>query len=233
MIKFSDKNIIGYFFIKNGIKNLYHIKIFKSVIILFILILLSYFSYIKLYINPKEEKALKEFFYAKKFFLKKKYVEALGSINNNKGYLGFLGISKKYFLTKTGNLSKYYAGLCFYKLKQYKKSISLLKYFNTDEEILISMKYGLIGDAMDKLNNQKIAVQYYIIAANISNTNFSNPFFLYKAATLFYSMNNFIFANKYFTEIKSNYPDFFISNDIDKYITICHYKIIEELNKYY
>lgn len=230
MIKLSNKYIIGYFLIKNGLRYLSYSRIIINLIILIIIILFSYLSYIKLYINPKNDKALKEFFYAKKFFLKKKYIEALGNINSNKGYLGFIGISDKYFLTKTGNISNYYAGICFYKLKNYNKSIDYLRDFVTNEEILTSIKYGIIGDAFEKLKDQERALKYYIIASNIEKNNFNDPFFLYKTAILCYSMKKFKFSYKYFTELMSNYPDFFISKDLDKYLTISRYKMIEEFN---
>lgn len=232
MIKISRESTIGYFFNKNRLNDISYSKIVISLIMLIIIMLLFYFSYIKLYVNPRQEKALKEFFYARKFFIQNKYIKALGDTNSQGGYLGFIGISEKYFLTKTGNISKYYAGICFYKLKNYIKAIEYLRDFVTNDEILTSIKYGIIGDALEKLNDKERALQYYIIASNVEKNDFSSPFHLYKAAIMCFSMNNFLFSNKYFTEIKNNYQDFFISEDIDKYITISNDRMIKKLDNY-
>lgn len=214
--------IIIYF--KYYIRYIRYIRYIINILMLIILLVVIYFSYLKLYLNPIEENALNEFFYAKKFFKEKKFKEALGIVNNKEKIIGFLGILKKYPLTKVGNICNYYAGLSYYNINKYKYSIFFWKKFITNDNIIISLKYGMIGDAFEKLNNNNEALKYYKKAVK-NGIPFSIPFFYYKIGILYYFMNEYKNALYYFLFLKKKYGYSFLSKDLNIYIGLIKYKL--------
>lgn len=200
----------------------YYIRYIITILLVIILLIVAYFSYLKLYLSPIEENALNELFYANKLFIQKKFKESLG--NNTKENIGFLGIVKKYPLTQVGNIARYYAGLCYYNLQDYKSSIRYWQNFITNDDITPSLKYGMIGDAFEKLNNNHKALQYYKKAIK-NGKKFASPYFYYKIGILYYFMNEYKQALHYFLFLKKEYQSFFLSKDINLYIGLIKYKL--------
>lgn len=200
----------------------YYIRYIITILLVIILLIVAYFSYLKLYLSPIEENALNELFYAKKLFIQKKFKESLG--NNTKENIGFLGIVKKYPLTKVGNIARYYVGLCYYNLQDYKSSILYWQNFITNDDITPSLKYGIIGDAFEQLNNNHKALQYYKKAIK-NGEKFAIPYFYYKIGILYYFMNEYKQALYYFLFLKKEYESFFLSKDINLYIGLIQYKL--------
>lgn len=207
---------------------IYYIRYVFTILMVALLLFVAYFAYLKLYISPIEEKALNEFFYAKKYFIQKKFKKALGFNNNKEEHIGFLGILKKYPLTKIANISNYYAGLCYYNIYDYKSSIRILKKFITHDDITPSLKYGIIGDAFERSNNNNQALKYYKKAAKLGNY-FSIPFFYYKIGILYYFMNEYKKSLYYFLFLKKKYKYFFLSKDINIYIGLIKYKLYKNI----
>ncbi|XOD69539.1 MAG: tetratricopeptide repeat protein [Flavobacteriales bacterium AspAUS03] len=193
------------------------IGVFLTIIVLMVGV---YFSYLKLYLNPQQEQALKELFYVKQYFIQDDMKKALGGKGAKGGYLGFAGIVEKYPLTKAANIARYYVGVCYYNLSDYKNAIEAWKKFYTDDEILSSMKYGMIGDAFAQLKKSSDALEYYLKAANQKDNTFTTPLYYYKAALLAFSMDKYQEAKKYFTEVKEKYPNISFAIDVDKYLAL-------------
>lgn len=203
----------------------YYIRYIITICMITVLLIVAYFSYLKLYLNPIEENALNQFFDAKKYFQEKKFQQALG--NNKKDNSGFLGILNKYPLTRVANISNYYAGLCYYNLSNYNHAIKTWNKFITNDDITPSLKYGMIGDAFEKLNNNHEALKYYKKAAKNASF-FSIPVYYYKIGLIYYFMNENKKALYYFLFLKNKYGESCLSKNLNLYIGLIKYKLYNQ-----
>lgn len=99
-------------------------------------------------------------------------------------FLGFKDIINKYKGTKAANLARYYIGVSFLNLGEYEKAITYLSNFDTEDLIIQTSIYGLIGDAYSEQADFKMALKYYNKAFNSSVDESYRSFFLYKIALL-------------------------------------------------
>ncbi len=185
------------------------------------------FFYKKFFLSPyEEEKALKELTYAQQYLSQGLINKAL---NDNKkikiNYLGFYGIVKKYPFTKAGNISKYYAGICYYKLGHYKESIKMMKDFSAKDEILYAIKYGIIGDAFSQIRNQNEALKNYVQAAKTRENEITTPLYYYKAALIAFSMKRYKYSKYFLKKIEKKYPFFLYKENVTKYLMFIDNKL--------
>ncbi|WP_185876914.1 tetratricopeptide repeat protein [Blattabacterium cuenoti] len=206
------------FFIKKNI-------IFFSFILLFTISISIYFFLKKSFSSKEEKKAMKELDYAQQYLYNGHIDKALNLKKNKIDYLGFSGISYKYPFTKAGNISKFYAGICYYKLGYYKKSIEIMKEFSAKDEILPSIKFGIIGDAYTQIKNKNEALKNYIIAASIRDNEITTPLYYYKAALLNFSMKKYKNSKFFFEKIEKKYPFFMYRKNVEKYLTFINNKL--------
>ncbi|QIK16877.1 hypothetical protein G9C01_03005 [Blattabacterium sp. DPU] len=199
--------------------------IFFYIILFIIMIGGMYFFLKKFFLFPSEEKAMKEFNYAQQYLSKGDIDKALNKKNIKINYLGFSGIVSKYPFTKAGNISKFYAGICYYKLGDYKESIKMMKSFSAKDEIISSIKYGIIGDAFTQIKNQKEALKNYIIAANIRENEITTPLYYYKAALLDFSMKKYKDSKFFLKKIEKKYPFFLYRKNVEKYLMFIENKL--------
>jgi tetratricopeptide (TPR) repeat protein len=131
---------------------------------------------------------------------------------------GFLDIADKYSWTKSGNLAKYYAGLCYLNKGEYQKAIDYLKKFNSDDIIVSGMALGAIGDAYMSLNNSSKAVDYYLQAAEKNPNDFVSPVYMLKAGWAYEILKEWGKAKDIYERIKKEFPQAREARDIDKYL---------------
>lgn len=143
-----------------------------------IIVVLVYFGYQKFYISPMDKNAQDQIFMAQKYFEMDSLSRALYGDGNA---LGFLDIIDDYGRTKTGNLAKYYAGICYLKMGNFEEAIDYLESHDPVDQNIGPMAIGAIGDAYMELNEPDRAVDYYLEAANDVDNDFTSPMFLYKA----------------------------------------------------
>ncbi|MCK5337320.1 MAG: tetratricopeptide repeat protein [Bacteroidales bacterium] len=153
-------------------------KLLMYAIMGIIIVVLVYFGYQKFYISPMEKNAQDQIFMAQKYFEMDSLNRALYGDGNA---LGFLDIIDDYGRTKTGNLAKYYAGICYLKMGNFEEAIDYLESHDPVDQNVGPMALGAIGDAYMELNEPDRAVAYYLEAANDVDNDFTSPMFLYKA----------------------------------------------------
>ncbi|WP_185849310.1 tetratricopeptide repeat protein [Blattabacterium cuenoti] len=199
----------------------------KKNIIFFLIIIITgaYFFSKKFFLYPSEEKAMKELNYAQQYLSEGETDKALNRKNIKINYLGFLGIASKFPFTKAGNISKFYAGICYYKLGDYEKTIQMMKSFSAKDEILSSMKYGIIGDAFSQIKNQKEALKNYVIAANVRDNKITTPLYYYKAALLNFYMKKYKNSKFFLKKIEKKYPFFLYKKNVEKYLMFIENKL--------
>ncbi|WP_238785498.1 tetratricopeptide repeat protein [Blattabacterium cuenoti] len=172
----------------------------------------------------KEKQAIQELSYAESYLSHGLMDQAL-NYNMKHHSLGLIGILNKYPDTQAGNISKFYAGICYYKLGQYEKSIHIMKSFDSKDELLLSMKYGFIGDSFAQLNNNNEAIKNYLKASNISNNTFTTPLYYYKSAILNFEIKQYKASKLLFDKIVIEYPSFFYYDNVEKYLMFIANKI--------
>lgn len=191
-------------------------KIILIVLGVIILIVLGFFAFKRYYLAPRESEAQSQMFMAEKYFEQDSLNKAL---NGDGNYLGFLDIIDRYSMTKSSNLSKYYAGICYLKLGQFENAINYLEKFNGKDQMIGPMAKGGIGDAYMELNQPDKAISAYIEAAELRNNEFTSPLFYMKAGMACQLQGNNEKALELYRKIKADYPRSYEGSEIDKYIS--------------
>jgi tetratricopeptide (TPR) repeat protein len=190
-------------------------KIILLVVGVIVIIVLGFFGFKRFYLGPKEKEAQTQMFMAEKYFEQDSLNKAL---NGDGQYLGFLAIIDEYGMTKSANLSNYYAGICYLKLGQFDQAIDYLKKFSSNDEFVGPMAKGAIGDAYMELKQVDKAADYYVDAADMKRNEFSTPLFLMKAAMAYEELGKFDKALEMYKRIKADYPRSNEGREIDRYI---------------
>ncbi len=171
------------------------------------------FAYVKLVSQPRQLRAAEDMFPAEQYFNEGNYELAL---NGNDEVLGFAGVIDEYGCTKSGNLAKYYAGICQLNLGKFNEAIDYLKSYKGKDDLTNGEKLMLIGDAYAELENDGEAVSYYEKAAKECPNFVVAPSALWKAGILYIKMNQKDKAVNVFNQIKENYPESTEYSEVDK-----------------
>jgi len=182
-------------------------KYLMYVVMGIILVVLVYFGYQKFYVSPMESNAQEQVFTAQKYFEMDSLNRALYGDGNA---LGFIDIIDDFGSTKTGNLAKYYAGICYLKMGNYEEAIEYLKDHDPVDQIVGPMALGAIGDAYMELNDPGKAVDYYLDAANVTENDFTTPMYLYRAGMTYELLGEYEDAYDVYNRI---FKDYFRSNE--------------------
>ena len=181
-----------------------------------ILVIALYVGYGKFILDPLEEDAQSQMFYAEIYFAKDSFNLAL---NGDDQYLGFIDIADEHLGTKSGNLANYYAGLSYLHLKDYENAIDYLKEYSSDDIILSSLAIGCIGDAYLELGEQDMALEYFQDAADNNDNEFTTPRFLMKQAIVLELQEDYEGALELYKRIKSDYKSSKEGQNVTQYIS--------------
>jgi tetratricopeptide (TPR) repeat protein len=182
-------------------------NILMYAIIGIVVIVLGYFGYQKFIVAPKEVAAQEQIYMAQKYFDIDSLSRALYGDGNA---LGFLDIADDYGSSKTGNLAKYYAGICFLKMGNYEEAIEYLESYDPVDQIVGPMAIGALGDAHMELGETEKAASYYMKAANENINDFTTPLFLFKAGMTYELLEEY---DKAFDAYDRIYREFYRSNE--------------------
>jgi tetratricopeptide (TPR) repeat protein len=133
----------------------------------------------KYYINNQNELAQDEMFQAVYYFEQDSLNLALRGDGNR---YGFLDIVEEFGSTKAGNLANFYAGACYIQKGSFSSAIPFLKDFSSDDILLQSRAYSLLGDAYMESDDFSEAAEYYDKAASFKPNKEFTPAYLMKAA---------------------------------------------------
>ena len=96
---------------------------------------------------------------------------------------GLTTVANEYGSTKAGNLANFYAGVAALKQGKYKEALDYLEDFSSDDYLVQSRAYSLMGDAQLELNKPKEAADLYAKAADHNANEFFSPAYLMKEGT--------------------------------------------------
>jgi tetratricopeptide (TPR) repeat protein len=175
----------------------------------------GYFAYTKLIIAPQDKEAQTQMYMAEKYFEKDSLKKA---VNGDGNFLGFKQIIENYGQTQSANLSHYYLGLSYLKMGQYEAAIESLEKFSGNDDVIMPIAQGAIGDAYAELNQNEKAVNHYLKASKMAENKFISPIYLMKAGLSYETLNKYADAAEVYNQIKRDYSDTNEGRDADKYI---------------
>ena len=187
-----------------------------------IVILLIIIGGKRYYLNPLNEEAAAEMFYAERFFENDSFNLALNGYGT---YPGFLSVIDDYGLTKSAKVARYYAGVCFHQLGQHEEAIRYLGKFKTDDLLVGAAKYSTLGDAYVELGELEKAASAYRNGIDKFENDFSSPIMLKKLGILYEEMGELEKALETYRAIESRYPESQEGREIKKYIGRAESKI--------
>ncbi len=191
-------------------------KLLSYALSIVVIVIAGYFGYTELYQNPRETKAADAMYTAEKYFA----IDSSNLVLNGDGASkGVLYIIKQYSGTPSANLAKYYAGISYYRLNDFNKSIEYLKDFSTSSKQVQAITYGTIGDAYSELKNNDEAISYYKKAgSHFPEDDAISSEYLFRAASLLELNGKADEAVTIFKDIKSKYPKSEKGFNADRYI---------------
>ncbi|MFZ4104310.1 MAG: tetratricopeptide repeat protein [Sediminibacterium sp.] len=176
----------------------------------------GFFGYSELYQKPLEAKAADAMYVAEKYFANDSSELVLKGDGTSKGVLYII---KEFGGTKAANLANYYAGMSYYRLKDYNKAIEYLKDFSSDAKQIQAVAYGSIGDAYSELKKNDEAIEYYKKAGtHFPEDEAISSEYLFRAASFLELNGKNDAALEIYQQIKQNYPKSEKGFSIDKYI---------------
>jgi tetratricopeptide (TPR) repeat protein len=177
----------------------------------------GFFGYSELYQKPLEAKAADAMYVAEKYFANDSSELVLKGDGTSKGVLYII---KEFSGTKAANLAKYYAGMSYFRLKDYNKAIEYLKDFSTNAKQVQAVAYGSIGDAYSELKKNDEAIEYYKKAGtHFPEDEAISSEYLFRAASFLELNGKNDAALEIYKQIKQDYPKSEKGFSIDKYIS--------------
>lgn len=181
-----------------------------------VVLVVAFTVYRRYIVAPKQKEAQNQMYVAERYFERDSFNLALNGDGNN---LGFLDIIDDYKITKSANLARYYAGICYLHLGEYESAIDYLSRFKSHDQMLSVIAKGATGDALLQQGEKDKALEHYLAAGNANGNEFLSPIYLMKAGALLEDLGKYKQALEVYREIQEKYPQSQEGKDIDKYIT--------------
>lgn len=153
----------------------------------------------------KEVEAQNAISLSQKAFANEQYEEALNGDKANAK--GFLKIIDEYDGTKTANLSKLYAAICYVKTDKIDDAIKYLQDFDAEDDNTISpLAIEMLGNCMVAKGDKEGGASKLIEAAKAANNESLSPVFLRQAAVVYEDLGKKDKALELYEQIKKDYP---------------------------
>ena len=181
-----------------------HGKVFIAIVLAIIVISVCFWLFRSCKAD-KEVEAQNAISLSQQAFVREQYEEALnGDKANSKG---FLKIIDEYDGTKTANLAKLYAAICYVKTDKIDDAINLLKDFSPEDDNTISpLAIEMLGNCMVAKGDKEGGASKLIEAAKAADNESLSPVFLRQAAIVYEESGKKDKALELYQQIKNDYP---------------------------
>ncbi|CAM3847186.1 tetratricopeptide repeat protein [Sphingobacterium prati] len=179
-----------------------------------VVLILLYFGYEKLYLQPRAEEASNRMYKAEQLVT----IDSLQNkaIAGDGAFLGFKQIADEYSNTKSANIANAYLGGLYLRQGKFDDAVKALeKYSPTGSQILDPLVIGLTGDAYSELKDYKKAADYYKQASEKSSNSYTTPLFLKKLGLVYEAQNDYKSAETAYKKIKTDFPESQEASTID------------------
>lgn len=176
----------------------------------------GFMAYNLLYKKPKNDKAQAAIYKGERFFQNQQ--DSLALFGNGNDYTGFENIIKDFSGTKTADLARAYAGICYSRLGNNEKALEYLTKFNGGDLLITPAVEGAIGDIYMNMGDTDKAISHFNIAAKEANDNMLSPLYHHKAGLAYFNAKNYGKALETFQMIKDKYINSPQGQEAEKYI---------------
>lgn len=146
------------------------------------------------------------------------------ALNGDGVNVGFLRVIDEYSGTKTANLAKLYAAICYANTEKYDEAIKMFEGFSPAGDLLVSPSaVAALGNCYAEKGDAAKGAKVLEEAAKSADNDAVSPVFMVQAANLYKSLNQNDKAIQLYQNVKTKYPRSPLSSQMDKYI--------EELSK--
>ena len=194
-------------------KNLKKILVAIAVVVL---VVVAFFAYNN-YMNGKNADAEKAITASQEAFAQQQYDKALngdGAVS-----IGFLRIIEEYSGTKTANLAKLYAAICYANTDKYDEAIKMFESFSQKDDQMISpASIAALGNCYVQKGDNKKGLELLLKAAKDADNDALSPVFLIQAAKVYRADGQDDKALELYKEIKTKYFRSPLASEMDKYI---------------
>lgn len=150
-------------------------------------------------------------------FMAEQYEQALNG--DGAAEKGLLKIIKEYSGTKTANLAKAYAGLCYFNLNKADEAIKMLSDFDAKDDAVISPAIvSALGNCYADKGDWQKGAELIVKAAKKANNDAVTPVLFIQAGELYENNGQNDKALELYKEIKDKYYRSALAGEIDKYI---------------
>ena len=181
-----------------------------------VVVVVAFFAYNN-YMNSKDADAQTAIAACQAAFADMQYEKAL----NGDGALsiGLLRVIDEYSGTKTANLAKLYAAICYANIDKYDEAISMFEDFSQKDDQMISpASLAALGNCYIQKNQTAKGIELLLKAAKEADNDALSPVFMLQAAKVYEADSQNDKALELYKEIKEKYYLSPVSQDIDKYI---------------
>lgn len=141
------------------------------------------------------------------------------ALNGDGATAGLLKVMKEYSGTKTANLAKLYAAICYAQTGKTDDAIKMFEDFDQKSDQMISpASIAALGNCYIQKGNTDKGVELLLKAAKSANNEALSPVFLLQAGQVYESLGKNDKALEIYNQIKKDYFRSQICQDIDKYI---------------
>lgn len=169
------------------------------------------------HMDSVEKDAQKEIAKSQTLFMAQQYEQALNG--DGTGSVGFLNVIENYSGTKTANLAKLYAAICYANTGKVDEAIKMFEDFDQKDDQMISpVSLAALGNCYIQKGENDKGVELIIKAAKKADNDAISPALLLQAGQTYEGMGQADKALELYKEIKTKYYLSPVSQDIDKYI---------------
>lgn len=190
-------------------------KIMVGVIAAVIVVVIGVFLW-KNHMKSVENDAQNAISASQGLFMAQQYDLALNGDGTN---AGFLKVIQDYSGTKTANLAKLYAAICYANTGKVDEAIKMFEDFDQqDDEMVSPVSIAALGNCYIQKGEKEKGAELIVKAAKTADNDAISPALLLQAGQTYEGMGQADKALELYKEIKTKYYLSPVSQDIDKYI---------------
>lgn len=158
------------------------------------------------YSQTQENKAQELMGLAETYFLNGNYENALNGSEED-FTVGFEQIINNYSGTKAGNLARYYAAVCEYKLGDTEAALQYIRDFEVTDGIMGVAPLSFKAVLLTETGNHQEAAETYVQAAELNENDATTPYNYLEAANAFNDAGDTEQAKTYARKVVDEYPN--------------------------
>ena len=179
--------------------------IILSILISIVVVVGSFIGY-KYYSTEQEQQAQELLSIAEAYYLEGDYDRALNGDSFELTY-GFLAIANDFSGTEAGNLANYYASVSSFKIGDIENALSYFENYDAPSGILGVGSISFYASILKENGSLEKAAETFLDAAEWNENEFTTPYNLFRAATIYYELGNLDKAQDLATQILQKYPN--------------------------